>query len=197
MNKISWRKLIIQKRSELSSSEKEKLSNQVIERLVNTNEYDKAKNIFIFVSTEDEVFTHNFIKNSIKLGKNIYIPHVDPIKKLMYASKLENFDDLEMGFYDILSLPESKLKIVNPEELDLIVVPGLVFGKNLYRIGYGGGYYDKYLSNPNLTAIKIGICYEFQVVEKVDFDIYQNALFFDTFSGGSCKNNYQKQSVPH
>ena len=90
----------------------------------------------------------------------------------MYASKLENFDDLEMGFYDILSLPESKLKIVNPEELDLIVVPGLVFGKNLYRIGYGGGYYDKYLSNPNLTAIKIGICYEFQVVEKVDFDIY-------------------------
>ncbi|NLD17111.1 MAG: 5-formyltetrahydrofolate cyclo-ligase [Tissierellia bacterium] len=172
MNKISWRKLIIQKRSELSSSEKEKLSNQVIERLVNTNEYDKAKNIFIFVSTEDEVFTHNFIKNSIKLGKNIYIPHVDPIKKLMYASKLENFDDLEMGFYDILSLPESKLKIVNPEELDLIVVPGLVFGKNLYRIGYGGGYYDKYLSNPNLTAIKIGICYEFQVVEKVDFDIY-------------------------
>ena len=70
MNKISWRKLIIQKRSELSSSEKEKLSNQVIERLVNTNEYDKAKNIFIFVSTEDEVFTHNFIKNSIKFKRS-------------------------------------------------------------------------------------------------------------------------------
>lgn len=172
MNKISWRKLIIQKRSELSSSEKEKLSNQVIERLVNTNEYDKAKNIFIFVSTEDEVFTHNFIKNSIKLGKNIYIPHVDPIKKLMYASKLESFDDLEIGFYDILSLPESKLDIVNPEKLDLVIVPGLVFGKNFYRIGYGGGYYDKYLSNPNITAVKIGICYEFQVFEKVDYNKY-------------------------
>lgn len=172
MDKKSFRKLIIQKRNEMSILEKNSLSNQVIERLVNTKEYNKAKNIFVFVSTEDEIFTHDFIKNSIKLGKNIYIPFVDSGKKLMYASKLESFDDLEIGFYDILSLPESKLDIVNPEKLDLVIVPGLVFGKNFYRIGYGGGYYDKYLSNPNITAVKIGICYEFQVFEKVDYNNY-------------------------
>ena len=172
MDKKSFRKLIIQKRNEMSILEKNSLSNQVIERLVSTKEYNKAKNIFVFVSTEDEIFTHNFIKNSIKFGKSIYIPFVDSGKKLMYASKLESFDDLEIGFYDILSLPESKLDIVNPEKLDLVIVPGLVFGKNFYRIGYGGGYYDKYLSNPNITAVKIGICYEFQVFEKVDYNKY-------------------------
>ncbi|NLW43316.1 MAG: 5-formyltetrahydrofolate cyclo-ligase [Tissierellia bacterium] len=172
MDKKSFRKLIIQKRNEMSILEKNSLSNQVIERLVSTKEYNKAKNIFVFVSTEDEIFTHDFIKNSIKFGKSIYIPFVDSGKKLMYASKLESFDDLEIGFYDILSLPESKLDIVNPEKLDLVIVPGLVFGKNFYRIGYGGGYYDKYLSNPNITAVKIGICYEFQVFEKVDYNNY-------------------------
>lgn len=172
MDKKSFRKLIIQKRNEMSILEKNSLSNQVIERLVSTKEYNKAKNIFVFVSTEDEIFTHDFIKNSIKFGKSIYIPFVDSGKKLMYASKLESFDDLEIGFYDILSLPESKLDIVNPEKLDLVIVPGLVFGKNFYRIGYGGGYYDKYLSNPNITAVKIGICYEFQVFEKVDYNKY-------------------------
>lgn len=163
---------MLYKRNELSSQKVQDLSVSVIDRLTATEEYKNSKNIFVFVSTNNEVSTHNFIKNSIYLGKNIYIPYVNSEKKSMLATKLDAFEDLEMGFYDILSLPKSKLNEVNPENLDLIVVPGLIFGKNFYRIGYGGGYYDKYLSNNNIKATKIGICFEFQIVDKVEFDIF-------------------------
>ena len=54
----------------------------------------------------------------------------------------------------------------------MVIVPGLIFGKNMYRIGYGGGYYDKFLSNKEISAYKLGICYDFQVIDEIQNDIY-------------------------
>lgn len=168
MNKTLKRREMINKRKKLSKSQRLDFSNQVISKLIATDEYKKSNNIFVFVSTNEEVYTHNFIKSSISEGKNIFVPYVNPKEKLMYATKINDFSELEVGFYDILSVKEENLNIIKPEKLDLIIVPGLIFGENFYRIGYGGGYYDKYLSN-NINGKSIGICFDFQLVEKVDY----------------------------
>lgn len=171
MSKNSKREKMIKLRDNLDINQRLNRSNTVIDNLLNTPDYENSKNIFVFVSTDEEIYTHDFIKYSIFNDKNIYIPYVDSEKKIMYATKLNNFSDLELGYYNILSVNENELNIIDPSELDLIIVPGLIFGRNLYRIGYGGGYYDKYLSQ-DINGISIGVCFDFQVVDYVEGDSY-------------------------
>lgn len=176
MNKNVLRKEMKEKRRTLDVKKRKELSKQVIAKLIASNDYKNSKNIFVFVSFGTELFTHDFIKNSISSGKNIYIPFIDEEKNIMYASKLNSFDDLELGYYNILAQPVEKINIVDPKLLDLVLVPGLIFGENFYRIGYGGGYYDKFLSQESVTAKKIGICFDFQLVEHVDFEPHDVSL---------------------
>ena len=103
MDKKILRKEMIRKRDELSPLEIQNLSEKVISRVIESDIYKNSKNIFTFVSFKSEVFTHNFIKNSILNGKKIFIPHI--IDKTMHPVELKDFKDLEIGFYNILSMP--------------------------------------------------------------------------------------------
>lgn len=176
MNKKALRKEMKEKRKLIGKEKRAELSKQVVARLEASEDYKAAKNIFAFVSFGTEIFTHDFIKNSISAGKNIYIPFINEEENIMYASKLDSFDDLEIGFYNILAQAPDKINIGDPKNLDLIVVPGLIFGENFYRIGYGGGYYDKFLSQEGVKAKKIGICFDFQVVDRVESEPHDVSL---------------------
>lgn len=166
------RKSMKKTRNSISESEKLNLSKLVFSKLEASNDYKNASSIFVFVSFASEIFTHDFIKNSIKNSKKIYIPYIDKDKNIMYATKLEKFEDLELGFYNILALPKEKILLADPKNINLIIVPGLIFGKNFYRIGYGGGYYDKFMSQNNITAKKVGICFDFQLIEHVEHEAH-------------------------
>lgn len=170
MNKNVLRKEMKEKRKSIALDQRLKLSKQVFSKLEDSQDFKNSKNIFAFVSFGTEIFTHDFIKNSISAGKNIYIPFINEEKNIMYASKLNSFDDLELGFYNILAQPEDKVDVVDPKLLDLVIVPGLIFGENFYRIGYGGGYYDKFLSQDGVSAKKIGICFDFQLIDSIDYE---------------------------
>lgn len=172
MNKSSIREIMKNKRDIMSKKDNYNLSNQVINKILESKFYKDSENIFTFVSTGSEIFTHNFIKHSIAISKKIYIPYINYKNKAMHATQLKNFSDLETGFYGILSLPKTKLEIIEPGELDLVLVPGLAFGKNFHRVGYGGGYYDRYLSKLYSKTKILGICFNFQVVEHVDNEVF-------------------------
>lgn len=176
MNKNVLRKEMKEKRKSLALDQRIKLSKLVFSKIEESEDFKISKNIFAFVSFGTEIFTHDFIKNSILAGKNIYIPFIDEEKNIMYASKLNSFDDLELGFYNILAQPEDKVDVVDPKILDLVIVPGLIFGENFYRIGYGGGYYDKFLSQDGVSAKKIGICFDFQLIDSVDYEPHDVSL---------------------
>ena len=64
------------------------------------------------------------------------------------------------------------LRISNPDILDIVITPGIVFSKDNYRIGYGGGYYDKFFANKDVTALKIGLCFNEQIIEEVPTNKY-------------------------
>lgn len=147
-----------------------KYSKSIIDKLMNTKIYKESKNIMCFVSFKSEVFTHDFIKESLKLGKNIYVPIIDKKTNTMHASKIEDFSDLKEGYYGILSPTEEKINIIDPNALDLIIVPGVAFTKDGYRIGYGGGYYDKFFSLLKKDVEKIAICFNLQFREQLPIE---------------------------
>lgn len=152
------------------NAEDKKLKDEIIfEKIIYDKTFLKAKNIFTFVSFKNEVDTHKLIKYALARGKTVCVPKVNNINKTMEAIKINSFDELRKSNYGILEplLEDNK---INPEIIDLVIVPGLAFDKNGGRVGYGGGYYDKFLWNKNMTAMKVGVCYRFQVINLVPID---------------------------
>lgn len=144
---------------------REEKSQKIIDKIINSEYFKKSKSIFIFISFGSEVMTHDFIKFSIKNGKDIYVPYIDVENDTMKISKIDSFNDLEIGKYQILE-PKIK-KEYNKNLIDLCITPGVIFDKFGYRIGYGKGYYDRFFSNKNIKFTKIGICFRENYVDKL------------------------------
>lgn len=150
-------------------------SDRIIETLKQTPEYQSARIIMCFVSFEDEVMTHQFIKDALAEGKKIYVPHIIREEKIMVPAEVLDFDeDLEPGYYGILSPREEDIRLKDKSEIDLVVTPGVLFDRKGYRIGYGAGFYDRFFSSIDPAVPKIAIAFSLQQTDEVptdEFDI--------------------------
>lgn len=179
MIKKTIRDLILDNRSKLSKDKHELFSKIIIDQIFDSTFYNESKTIMTFVSFSDEVDTHNFIKRSLADGKRILVPITFPKTKEIKPSEIYDFDELEVGYYNILTPKEEYIRFINPEEIDLAIVPGVAFNRDGYRVGYGGGYYDRFLSQYT-DIIKLGIAFDLQIVDKLpieDFDIPVDIIF--------------------
>lgn len=158
---------IFEKRKSLSKEEVNLRSEKIKERLYSLAEFKKSKNILTYISFKNEVDTINIIRGLlIKKEKNVLVPYVDK-DKLIQISRINSFDDLEPKTFGILEPKEDKIKNFDINELDLVIVPGIAFDKNGHRIGYGYGYYDRLLGKLGKNTTKIGLCYDFQLIDKI------------------------------
>lgn len=160
------------KRQNLQSTVINKNSSIITNKLDSYIQENNYNNIMIFVSFRNEIYTHDLIKKWLtEEEKNIYVPYIESDIDQMEISQISNFEkDLEPGVYNILE-PTKEVKNKNERiDLDIIVVPGLVFTKDGYRIGYGGGYYDKFLSEVSSKVKKVGIVYSDFVVDDLPVD---------------------------
>ena len=178
MNKKDLRKKMLIKRSKLSKEDRNIRSKIITNSLYETEYYKKADTIMAFITFASEINTRYIIEDSIKLGKSIVIPVTVPETKELKVSKLLNYSELELGHYNILTPKEEYLRFINPSTIDLILVPGLIFAENGYRIGYGGGYYDRFLSKLNHKVTKLGICFDLQVENTVPTNQYDIPVDF-------------------
>lgn len=164
--KTLLRKGLLEKRKNLPLKDKMKLSGKIKNRLLNLEEYKRAKTILCYMPINNEVDVTEFIINSLKNKKNIALPKVNKKECSMDLFKIKNIcEDLEIGCYNILEPKIEKTKKLDYRDIDLIIVPGIAFDLKGSRIGYGKGYYDKLLKNSG--AVKIGAAYEFQVHDKL------------------------------
>ena len=153
---------ILEKRNSLSQAEILEKSRKIEDCLFSLQQYKNAKTIMFFVSFNSEVNTHNMIKNSLK-NKTVIVPKV--VNNEIEPSIIIDFDNLiSSGKFGILE-PIEAMKIAY-KNIDLVLVPGIAFDIEGHRIGYGFGYYDKFLKKVP-KAVKIGLCFDFQVVDKV------------------------------
>lgn len=169
MDKNELRKKILKRRKELSNKDIVYLSNKIIDLLINTILYKNANYIMTYIDFRNEVKTEKLIKKSLEIGKKIIIPISLIESKKLLLSELKDYDkELTTGAYGILEPKKKYIREVTPEILDLIIVPGVVFDKRGYRIGYGGGYYDRFLLNINKSVPKVALAFDFQIVEKIN-----------------------------
>lgn len=127
-----------------------------------------ADTYFTYVSYKSEVETGDIISRLLQQGKTVAIPHVHP--RHMDAVQLVNpIEELEAGYKGIseLRLELVQKRIINPAQIEVAIVPGLAFDKRGGRLGYGGGCYDRFLGNKAPHALRIGICFSDQIVDKV------------------------------
>lgn len=176
--KEELREKYFEKRQNLSDEFIKNKSEEIINKLVEYVQEHNYNDIMIFVSFRNEVDTHGLIKKWLKdKEKTIYVPYIDKDLDEMKVSKIQNYiKDLKPGVFDILEPREELKGNTSIKNIELIIVPGLIFSKQGYRIGYGGGYYDKFLSKVKPTVDKIGItCSDFIVddlpVDKHDLPV--------------------------
>lgn len=180
MNKSELRKIMSVKRNSLTDEEKIYKSRKIFENLLDTANLADVSCIFIFVSYRSECDTTPIIDYCIDNGIKVAVPRVNGDKMDFYV--IRDKSELSIGSYGILE-PVTDT-IIYPDEKSLIIMPGLVFDTKGNRIGYGGGYYDKYISEYNL-GLKAAICFDFQIVEEniievEDTDVVPDMIITDS-----------------
>lgn len=145
-------------------------SDMIHNKLINMEEIKNATIIGITIANFPEVGTERLIATLRKQGKKIAIPRCNPKTKEMSFYIYESDEQLETVYMDLKEPIPSVTTIVQSSEIDVMITPGIVFDPTGFRIGYGGGYYDRYLTN--FEKPTISMAFEVQIVEKVPADAY-------------------------
>jgi 5-formyltetrahydrofolate cyclo-ligase len=164
--KKQFREQLINRRKSLTYSEVLKKSDLIQRRLFSTTWYQHASCILFYVSYNNEVSTHDMIKETLRRGKKVIVPKTDTEKKALILSQLDSWDDLCPGSYSILEPKDHCVRDTALSSIDLCIIPGVVFDCEGNRIGHGKGYYDRLFQN-KCHAHRIGLAYEFQIVKTI------------------------------
>lgn len=156
-------------RDSMPAGEAEQKSAAIAAKLQQLDEYAGAKTVLFYAAKGNEVQTAAAIRDAFAKGKNVLLPVTDANNKTIYAAAIANYPDypdgLEKAAFGVM---EPKLKNPFKGSIDLVLVPGIAFDKRGHRLGYGHGYYDKFLhilrkENPGAAAV--ALAYDFQIVE--------------------------------
>lgn len=135
-----------------------KIANKLYEQL----DWKQANVIGITISKQPEVDTYQIIRKAWDLGKKVVIPKCHPKEKRLTFRTITEFSQLESVFYGLLEPIEALTVEVEREQIDLLLVPGLAYTRSGYRLGFGGGYYDRYLKY--FTGKTVSLAFNCQVI---------------------------------
>lgn len=170
--KKEFRKKMRVKRSMLTKEQITEKSQKILKKLLETEEYKMAERIFCYVSFEEEVDTFELIRQAFSDGKEVAVPRVNGSEMKFY--RIDSMKELQLGYYGILE------PVTNDIEKNLegvIIVPGLAFDLKYNRMGYGGGFYDRFFNeHPQHKLIKIALAYEFQVVNEIETEEHDQKM---------------------
>jgi 5-formyltetrahydrofolate cyclo-ligase len=129
-------------------------------------DFTSARLVMFFVSFGSEIDTLPMIREALAMGKRVAAPRVERNKRSLIPCEItDSGEDLTPGAYGIRE-PRLECPPVNPAEIDVVVVPAVIWDENGYRVGYGGGYYDRFLARLR-GARRIGLGMEMQIVPEV------------------------------
>ncbi|MCD8508756.1 MAG: 5-formyltetrahydrofolate cyclo-ligase [Bacillus sp. (in: Bacteria)] len=165
VSKEKWRKIIVGRLKTLDGNEKLEMTKRIHNRLYEQPEWKNAKVIGTTISTQNEIDTSAIIEKAWAEGKQIVVPKCIPKKKQLIFYQISSYDELEVSYFNLREPIPHLVKEILPSEIDLLLVPGVVFEPIGYRIGHGGGYYDRFLHDRNVMTVSL--CFNMQVVEGI------------------------------
>lgn len=166
MNKSVLRERVKELRRALTAEEIKSRSAEITDALLSLEIMKNACTVMVYISAFKEVETKGIIERLSAMGKKIVVPVSNTSDCTITPSYIDGLDRMKRGAYGIPE-PEA-IRRAELSELEVILIPGIVFDESCSRCGFGKGYYDRLLSE--CGAVKIGLCYDFQVVGKIETD---------------------------
>ncbi len=166
-------------RDGLSVDARHEKSESMARHLAGLRSYQEADCILYFVNFRSEIATLPVIQQALTKGKTVGLPRtlLSPPSLLVYGvASLTR--DLQPGYCNIPEPDPARCVELDPATLDVVIVPGSVFDKRGGRMGYGGGYYDRFLADCAPQAIRIGVCFEVQMVDLIPLQPHDQLLDF-------------------
>lgn len=179
-DKKSLRRRMLERRAGIAPEERERASRAAAAHLTATPAFQDAKRVAVFLSFGDEIDTWGIVSAAWQRGKEVWAPKVDQKARVLRWGRVRSRDDLVPGPYRGILEPA---QAVTADDVcpDLVIVPGLAFDRDGYRVGYGGGYYDRCLAGwPG--AARYGYAFAWQRVDRVPrepHDVPMDALVTD------------------
>ena len=170
MDKNELRCLMKDKRLQLSAKTFSLYNQQIYSKVLRHPQVQNAKMIGCYVSLPSEVDTLQII-DSLLPYKRICVPKVEG--NHMHFYEILSLDELKPGHFHVLEPITSQM--IMPEEIDCMLVPLLAYDSLGYRVGYGKGYYDRYIQS-DLHGYKIALAFSFQYVDQIQHDVFDQRL---------------------
>ncbi len=152
---------MLAQRASQPAAEKSDIDRRITEHVLKNEAYRRASCVFTYVATPQEIDTHALIRQALADGKTVCVP-LCGAQGDMTAHRIQSLDMLHKGMRGIAEPDESAPRVA-PEEIDLIIVPALACDRTGFRLGYGGGYYDRYLARS--SALSIALCAEVRLLD--------------------------------
>ncbi len=165
LTKVQIRSKILLRLKTQKEEDRNRKSKFILNKLLRNKAFRKAKIVMFYIAFGGEVNTAEMIREAQKIGKVICVPMCSKDKEIMQPAILENHAKLKLGPYGVREPATENL--LKPEDLDLVIVPGLAFDKKGNRLGRGKGYYDRFLSRLSNKTHSIGMAFDFQILPLV------------------------------
>lgn len=168
-NKKILRQELLAARADCPAVAKQEIDRLILEQLLSSEYFRQAKTIFTYCSTAEEIDTQGILHHSLQQGKTLCLPRCEQQRGIMTARKIEAITDLVSGRFGIPE-PSEKSPVIAPEQIDLCIVPCLAADFSGYRLGYGGGYYDRFL--PQVAGTTLILCAESRLLSELPHDSF-------------------------
>lgn len=165
MDKSSSRKEILSKLNRMPKEIHKDKTEKIIQRLVENPLFAQAETIGVTISAFPEVDTSVLIDHCWKIGKKVAVPRCIPSSREMDFYILADYSELENVYMKLMEPRIDRCPYAAPDEIGLMLVPGVAFSRSGYRIGFGGGYYDRYLAA--YQGNTISLAFEIQLMESI------------------------------
>ncbi len=179
-NKKETRDFYLKIRNNITDYEKNEFNRIIFTKFINSSFFHNYDIFLIYISVKNEVDTMNIIRYLLDNNKKVAVPFCNKNEMSFYF--INSFDDLIEGEFGIPSVDTSVCKQISCFENTLCVIPAVAYDVSGYRLGYGGGYYDRFLSANKVDTL--GLCYERCISQKLpheDFDIKSDYVMTENF----------------
>lgn len=153
-------------RNKMDVEEVRKLSDEIMSKLTRLPIYRESQTIMLYLDFNNEVISYNIIKECLEMGKRVLVPFCVKSDMRIVPTEIKDLNlslrEHNMGY---MEPREEYVRPVSKDEIDLIVLPGIAFDKKGYRIGFGAGYYDRFLGSLNFKVPTVGVAYNYQVLD--------------------------------
>ena len=177
MTKHALRKHIYALRDSLTPEEISAKSRVLAGQLEKLPFYREAGMIMFFLNFRSEVETGEMVEKNLARGGRVIIPKMVPEKRELIPSELLDCEnDLVSGFFGVPEPHPEALRPVDPRQIDLLIVPGVAFDLQGNRLGYGGGYYDRFFERLRPGVPLVALTFELQLVEEVPVESWDRPM---------------------